>query len=282
MRSIFKKKNQNSFSTGGYKKYRKPALFGSGKTLKEIAERQQSAPKKDILKPFLSNFKLFITIVGAIFFVWLLFFSNYFAIKDVFVEGNNLTMAEEISSYAPKGHNIFFLNIKSTKTRMLQEHAELKDVLIYKGLPNAIKFVVLEEDPKIIWQTGSDRFLVSSQGKIAGKVTEGQFSDLPTVFDKKNIPVSPGEHLISPNFLAFVKNINDNFFDKTGIKLTNFEIDETTFDVNARTEAGFYVKFSSIRSSNKQLEDLKMVLAAHRQDIREYVDLRIDGWGYYK
>jgi hypothetical protein len=37
-----------------------------------------------------------------------------------------------------------------------------------------------------------------------------------------------------------------------------------------------------MRSSGKQLENLKKVLVEKRPDIKEYIDLRIDGWAYYK
>jgi len=37
-----------------------------------------------------------------------------------------------------------------------------------------------------------------------------------------------------------------------------------------------------MRSSAKQLNNLKEVLVQKRNDIKEYIDLRIDGWAYYK
>ena len=68
----------------------------------------------------------------------------------------------------------------------------------------------------------------------------------------------------------------------TNIKPTHFEVVETTFDVNLHTEAGFYVKFNTMRASAKQLDNLKKVLVKKREEVHEYVDLRIDGWAYYK
>ena len=111
---LFKRKKRNKFSPGGFRKYRNPAIFGSSRKLAE-ATRKQQAQKKKMPLPSFSAVKIFFCCMGAIILVWLLFFSDFFAIKDVFVEGNKLVPADEISPYAPKGHNIFFLVIKSTR-----------------------------------------------------------------------------------------------------------------------------------------------------------------------
>jgi hypothetical protein len=113
-------------------------------------------------------------------------------------------------------------------------------------------------------------------------ITGEEGRGLPKVIDKKNFSVSPGKKLVSPNFIAFIVNINQGFFNAVNIKPLDFEVDETTFDVVLRTEAGFYVKLNSLRSSKKQLENLKLVLVNKRPEIKEYVDIRIDGWAYYK
>ena len=114
------------------------------------------------------------------------------------------------------------------------------------------------------------------------KLEETETYTSPLISDSKNLPVSLGASIVSPNFIAFVTNINDKFFETTNIKPTYFEIPQTTFDLYLYTEAGFYVKFNTMRSSSKQLENLKKVLVEKRDGVKEYVDLRIDGWAYYK
>jgi hypothetical protein len=133
-----------------------------------------------------------------------------------------------------------------------------------------------------VWQAGEDKYLVSTQGEVMRKITSEDTAKLPLIVDKKSIQVKAGDKIVSPNFIAFISNLNDGFFTTVNIKPTYFEVLETTFDVNLYTEAGFYIKLNSLRSSKKQLESLKTVLVEKRQDIHEYVDLRIDGWAYYK
>ena len=259
---------------GGFKQYRQPSVFGSEKKLKK-----RELPKAT---PILPNFKLVSIFLVIVFVLWIILFSKYFQIKDVIVEGNNLVQKETIENYAPKGKNIFLFNVSDAKKDLLREHTEIKDVIIFKGIPNAIKIQILEEDPKLVWQSGDKRYLVSTDGRVAKEIGTEEFTNLPLIVDKKNVAIELGQKVISSDFIAFVMNINNQFFDKTNIKIKNFEIEETTFDLNVVTEAGFIVKFNSIRSSARQLENLKIVLVEKRPDIHEYVDLRIDGWGYYK
>lgn len=256
---------------GGYKVYKKPSVFSGGK-IKE---------KTNIKLPF-GLIKASFYLAAFLTIIFLFFFSNKFAVKDVIVEGNNIISTDKIESYIPVGDNIFRFNIKKTSQTILSENPEIKNVQILRGIPDAVKVIVLEHDNKLVWQTGNDKYLISSQGEVTKKINEGESFNLPIVIDLKNFPITIGSRLVSPSFIAFVLNLNDKFFEYTNIKPVGFEIPDTTFDVNLKTEAGFYVKFNTMRSSTKQLENLKKILVEKRQDIHEYVDLRIDGWGYYK
>jgi hypothetical protein len=266
-----KRKNNKNFLQGGYKQYRNPSVFGG----------KEPKPKKEFKVPKV-NFKIVIYLILFLIAIYFILFSNKFAVKEVIIEGNKLVSADAISPYVNKGSNILFINTTKLRKKILSENAQIKDVQIIRGIPDAVKIVVLEHENKIIWQTNGAKYLVSTQGEITKKIEEGETFDYPVVNDSKNIPVTTGVNIVSPNFIAFVVNIYNNFFEATNIKPTYFEVPQTTFDVYLYTEAGFYIKFNSMRSSAIQLENLKKVLVDKRPDIKEYVDLRIDGWAYYK
>lgn len=265
------KNNQNFVRGGGYKQYRSPLVF---------AEKSRK-PKRELKLPKI-NLKFIFYLAVLLVILFYVFLSGKFAIKEVMVEGNKLTPSDKIVSYAPKGSNILLINSSKIRDRILAENPQIQDVQIIRGVPDAVKIVVLEHENKIIWQTGGVKYLISTLGVATKKIDEGEIYNYPIVNDSKNLPVRLGDGIVSPNFIAFVANINDKFFETTNIKQTYFEIPQTTFDVFLYTEAGFYVKFNSMRSSAKQLENLKKVLVEKRQDVHEYVDLRIDGWAYYK
>jgi cell division septal protein FtsQ len=267
-----KKLNTNkNYLRGGYRQYRAPSVFG-GKTPKRKKEREKIKV----------NYKLILYIIVIILAVYYVFFSGKFVIKEVIVEGNHLVSSERISSYGHKGTNILFINSTKLRNQILEENPQIQDVQVIRGIPDAVKIIVLEHENKIVWQTGGIKYLVSTQGVVTKKIEEGETYTNPLVSDSKNLPVVLGTSIVSPNFIAFVTNINDKFFEITNIKPTYFEIPQTTFDLYLYTEAGFYVKFNTMRSSSKQLENLKKVLVEKRDSVKEYVDLRIDGWAYYK
>lgn len=220
-----------------------------------------------------------VIVIGLLYFV---FYSQIFTIKQVIVEGNSLTPTENITKDIPFGKNIFLIRIDEIKVKLLSDYPEIRNIEIYRGIPSAVKIVMLERESKMVWQSGEDHYLISDQGEVMKKISAEEGTGLPKVIDKRGIAVKTGGQLVSPNFVAFILNINNTFFDMVNIKPLDFEVDETTFDVTLRTEAGFYVKFNSLRSSKKQLENLKTVLVNKRPDIKEYVDIRIDGWAYYK
>lgn len=267
----FKKFKSRRRTYGGYKKFRSPAIFSGGK-VKE---------KKQIKIPKIS-YKLVLLLIVIALVLYYMFASGNFIISEVMVKGNNMISTEAIASEIPKGKNIFLLSSNTIEKKIKAANPEIQTVQVIKGIPNAIKVVVFEHDCKMIWQSGEKSYLISTQGMVAKEIKEGETYNYPKVIDKKGISVEIGSGLLSPNFIAFINNIHSQFKEATNISPLHFEVEETTFDVNLFTEAGFYVKLNTMRSSAKQLENLKKVLVEKRNDVHEYVDLRIDGWAYYK
>lgn len=254
------------------KSYRSPLVYGASQTQGDFVL------SKSVLKII-----IFAGVLGAS--VYLVLFSSAFAVKDVIVEGNNLLLSEDVANAVPRGSNIFRLHNSKMKSGLLARFPEISDLEIYRGIPNAIKIVIQERDARLLWQTGEKKYIIDSQGEITREVVAGDEAKIglpPLVMDQKNIFVQPGSKLLSPNFVSFVTNIHSQFYDVTNIKPGTLEVEETTFDVILRTEAGFFVKFNTMRSSRKQLDNLKKVLLEKRDEVHEYVDLRIDGWAYYK
>lgn len=229
-----------------------------------------------------SIWKPAITILLMLIVLFYLLFSSKFEIRDILIQGNSLTSEQRIKSYIPQNANIFLFNIDKTKKQILAENPEIKDIEIYRGIPNALKIVVLEFDNKMIWETGGTRYLVSSQGRVTKQISDGETFDYPRVADSKNIAINLGDYIVSPSFVSFVINIQNNCFDITNMKPAYYSISETTFDLNLYTESGLYVKLNTMRSSTKQLENMKRVLVSKGSNIKEYIDLRIDGLAYYK
>lgn len=265
------RKQNTKIIYGGYKQFRNPRVF-AGKKITEQKERHF---------PW-HLWKLFLTIILLIIFTGWIFISEKFHIKEIIIDGNNNIGSERLQSYFHDNQNIFLFSSKDLKSKILAENTEIKDLQIIRGIPDTIKIIILEHDNKLIWESLGERYLISIQGKVTKKIESSESLNFPIVTDNQNLKVTPGDKIVSPSFVSFINNINNEFFNYTNIKPTTFSVNETTFDVNLATEAGFYVKFDTMRSSTKQLENLKKILVAKRSEITEYVDIRIDGWAYYK
>ena len=142
----------------------------------------------------------------------------------------------------------------------------------------------MEHNPALVWKTNGRCYLVSSQGYAYTDISENiaQYSYLPLVEDKNNLSFLKEKPILSPTFIAFTQNIFKNISGETNIEPDTFYIYETTVDLTLVTKAGFLVKFDTMRSSKTELTDLKKVLIEKRPEIKEYVDLRVPGWAYYK
>jgi len=250
-----------------YRKYRSSLIF-------------EPKQKKRISFSF-KKLKYFLCIAIFFYLIYFVFYSQRFYIKDVFIEGNNILSKDIILNEVSRA-NIFRLNVAALRAKLINRFPEIREVEIYRGIPNALKIVVNERDGRIVWQTEDRKYLVSSQGEVMRQIVAGEGDNLPVVLDKKNLPIKTGEGLVSPNLIAFIVNIDAGLLSDVNLKPNHFEVNETTFDLNLYTDAGFYIKLNSLRSSKKQLDNLKLVMVEKRPDIHEYVDVRIDGWAYYK
>jgi hypothetical protein len=214
--------------------------------------------------------------------IWLIFYSAIFRLKEVIIEGNRLVSADDIAETINSDDNIFRINTDEIEEKIIKINPIIKDVAIYRGIPNALKIVVLEKMPIGVWVSGDNYYLLDDEGYIDKKINSNDYLDLMKIYDQKKISVKIGDQVVSPDFIKFSQSVSSEFFNYTNLELNKFEVQETTFDLYVYTGAGFFVKFDTTRSANKQLTDLKNIIIEHREEIKEYVDVRINGWAYYK
>jgi len=258
-------------STGG-SQYRPPKIFVA-------AKEDKRKPKES--QPLWPRVKMVFYLIALLVGLYFVFASPLFKLKQILVEGNKSIPKEDVEKRFNLGTNLLLLSTKNAQKDLLNVYPQIQNVQIFKGIPDAIKIVIYEKEFKAVWETNGIRYYLSAHGEITKPVGDEK-TDLPLIVDKQNFPVKPNQQIASPNFIAFITNISENLNKEVGINPNHYEVAETTFDVNLYTDAGFYVKLNALRSSKKQLENLKKVLAEKRPEIKEYVDLRIDGWAYYK
>lgn len=224
---------------------------------------------------FLKIFFLILILAGILGYIF--FYSSFFQIKKVVADNPALT-EEFLNQY--RGQNIILLSTKKVQQEVTQKLPYIENIKVIRGLPDTLRIETKTYQPELIWQTQNHQYSVDSGGLVIGE-TNG-LSDLPIIRDNKNLPVQIKQPVVSQNFIEFIKKIQTRFIDKVGFKITYFEVNETIFQVDALTDQGWLVKFDTTRSIDDQLDVLTKLLAERKDEIHEYVDVRVEGRVYYK
>ena len=260
-REMFKKEPRNIL--------RQPKVFNPD----NLANKPRSNSRPLIVKLF----KWFLLILVIISIIYLLFYSPLFIIKNIIVDKDlPASINEHLESI--KGKNIFLIKSSKIKEDVLKTFPELTEISIIRGLPDSIKITYSERNPKMIWQSAGRYFLVDEAGIIFREIQGA--ADLPLVKDNNDLPVNIGSQVVSLNFINFAGEGRSKLKDI--MELDHFEVNETTFQLDAIMTNGLKLKFDTTRSIDSQLEALKKFLSDHPNEAEVYIDLRVEGKVFYQ
>ncbi|MCL5795299.1 MAG: cell division protein FtsQ/DivIB [Patescibacteria group bacterium] len=237
-----------------------------------------------------ANFSRVIIVMISIFlllvlFFWFVCFSPYFKIKIITISGSlNPEVGKEIEKF--KGKNILFFQIGKIEQQLASRQTSISSLEIFKGIPDTLRIKVNVRTPKIIWQTQGKNYFIDENGVIFELKNDESITQddnkLPIVIDNKNVPINLGARIITPDFIRYILDLNSNFENKIGTKIKEFHVDETTLQVEVITESGWRALLDTSRDYNTQLIVLKKILDQYKDEIKEYIDLRVEGRAYYK
>ena len=222
--------------------------------------------------------------------VWFFTSASWLQVKHIRLEGEATEpVAKEIEKL--KGQNILWLSITRPETAIVKHQPSIKEIQILRGIPDTLRVKLIERDPALHWQVGDHLYTIDGTGFVyrreeLKKREDGSYEypavGLPIVTDTQQVPVEIGRAAVRADFITFVHVLKDRLPKDYGLKFERAEINETTFNVNVVTDAGWKVRFDTTRKIEPQLRTLGNVLDAKRGEIKEYLDLRVRGWVYYK
>ncbi|MBU2595588.1 FtsQ-type POTRA domain-containing protein [Patescibacteria group bacterium] len=237
---------------------------------------------------FNKKFFYFILLIIALVFIFYgLFFSSFFRVKNMDLKGTNLVDGDKVKkviTYAlNEEDNIFLYQGADIAAKIKENFPLISEVRVQKGIPDTIRVVIQEREPVIVWQTGNKKYLVDKEGLSYLEADANNSKDLPIVIDSQNLPVKLSDKVASSKFLDFFREIVEKFSPRSNLKIKELKINETTFDLSVVTTDGFVVFFDTQRSAETELDDLRRVMT-HLKGAKpkEYIDLRVEGWAYYK
>ncbi len=259
--------------------------WGSGKRKKVIKNpslyyKSKSQESNKANYSIVSNILKIVFPIGIL--IYFTFISNIFSLKEIQISGNSNIETQSIENLIPKGQNLLLINSQQIQTKIIEQIPEIRSVKIYKGIPSAVKIIIEENSPNLVWLTQNKSYLINDKGVAYREIADYNMLTIPTIVDHKNVPILINQKVVSDNFVSFLQKINDNITEKTNLEVKDYYIEETTVDLYLVAKDNIIVKFDTLRDSEQQLENLKIVLMEKKDEIKEYVDLRINGWVYYK
>lgn len=237
-------------------------------------------PTPKIKPRVLTKLKIFVGVllVVVVALAWFLFFSPYFNVKNISIEGD--ASAETISSIEVlKGRNIFLIGGRRAERDLQQKQPWIKSIKLIRGIPDTVRVRLIERDAAFAWKTGEKMYLIDKEGVVFKEIAE---SKLITINDNRNVPAQRGTQVVTIDFIDFVESLRQTFPLQTELKINGLQIDETTFHVGVVTDRGFRIIFDTLRSLQQQLDDFNLVYREKKDEIKEYADMRVEGVVYYK
>lgn len=211
---------------------------------------------------------------------WLVFDSPILRVATV-QPGGELT--DPITHYVSTlvGQNILRISERRVTQELQAVEPTVATVRLTRGFPNELLVTVTRRHPVLIWQVGDTQWAIDAGG-VAFPFDPTVAGGIPRIRDLRNPTVSAGQVLVSPSFVTFVRDVFTELPARIGGSLRDGEIVETSVSFKVITEWGWSIYLDSRRPLLGQLNNLNLVLRDYHDQIHEYVDLRLPGWGYVK
>jgi hypothetical protein len=222
------------------------------------------------------------------FVIWFFTSAPWLAVRDIRIEGE-ATDETKAEIEKLRGQNILWLSVTRPEAAIKEHQPAIEEIQILRGIPDTLRVKLIERQPAMMWQAGETWYTVDPSGfvyreQVIPKKEDGSLdfpgTDLPVVVDTRSVPVKITDVIV--RLITFVTELKNRLPKEVNLRYVRAEVGETTFNVTIVTDAGWNVLFDTTRSLDVQLKTLAKVLESKRGDVKEYVDVRVRGWVYYK
>lgn len=229
-------------------------------------------------------------VMAVLFVVWFFTKAPWLKVKNIRIEGE-ATQETRAEIEKLRGQNILWLSVTRPEEAITQQQPSIKEIQILRGIPDTLRVKLIERQPAVIWQVDDRWYTLDPSGfafreQRIERRPDGSLNypgtDLPVVVDTKQLPVKIGQTVVRSEFVSFLQELRHRFPSEFNLQMVRGEVGETSFNVTAVTDAGWNVLFDTTRKLDPQLRTLKRVLESKRPEVKQYVDVRVRGWVYYK
>ncbi len=274
-KKIYRKKSNLTYSA---KKYSNPYFD----------KKQDGFLKKLSWKKKISILFVFVLFFS---FLWFLFYSPYFGIKEISVEGegriNEEDVKKDLENYLNRGfwffspkRNLILFDSENFKKEISKKYS-FKNFEIKKDYPNELKIFYKEKDYAFVWEEGGERYFCSEDGEIISKNINKE-SPYPVFENLSNKLINNKYIGVDYAYIDYGLDLYERFK-----KLKDFKIEKIIINdnLNIKLLNGPVVYFDIKKGMNAQIEKLlKLKQEKLKDDFNnlEYVNVKIGNSVYYK
>jgi len=248
--------------------------------------------KKSIVK----NRFFWLTLLILLFlgtFLYFLFFSPFFQIKEILISGNEEISAEKVKNIVEKNlekkilflstKNIFLVNLNHIKKEILDSFPPIAETEILKVFPDTLNVIIEERLAIANLCQENNCFLLDGEGIIFEKNFK---ENLIKIADEQTVDRIPtlGEKIIEKDYLDKIFKVQKNISEDLKIEIKEFIVFGEK--LNVRTIENWEIYFDPKGDLSWQLTKLNLVLKEKiplekRKDL-EYIELRFGDFATFR
>ncbi|HLC48978.1 MAG TPA: FtsQ-type POTRA domain-containing protein [Candidatus Andersenbacteria bacterium] len=237
-------------------------------------------------------FLLLIIIVPFCILVWLLFFTQTFAVSAITTVDAKPSTQESIQTIMKdsSGKNILVIPTDQLEQKILHDVPQVRDVHIVRKLPGTLKVIVQEKKPALLLISGGSYYFVDTEGIAYENASLDVLPGVVLSTVKNSDPdaiVKLGANAVESSFVAFITEAQEKLPEITGAQIAEMRIPSlATREVHFLLDKNWRILMDTTRSAADQMGILSRLLedtiTPEELQTLEYIDLRIPNRVYYK
>ncbi|MGM0438811.1 MAG: cell division protein FtsQ/DivIB [Patescibacteria group bacterium] len=226
------------------------------------------------------------------FFLYLLLFNSFYQLKDVKLNGAELTTESSLVNFVKRNskkkfifesNSLLFSSNFSLKDNILDSYPHIEGVDIEKIFPETLKVSITEREEAAIWCKGKDIY------KTCYKIDDQGVAYQMVEFDEDHFEIDQqiegdvtlGKKTLSGEKISFIfkaKEEVEEFFELERMVIPHAR------SLYTETEEGFEIRLDFKSELEDQIERLDILLSEEIEEVDglEYIDLRYVNSVYYK
>lgn len=230
--------------------------------------------------------------------LYFLFYSNYFAIKEIKITGEGKISNETIERMVwEQVDNNFLIFLPQKNIFLFDEERLIKDLenkyffdykSIEKKLPDTLIINFREKQYSFVWSEGDKYYYADKDGNIISDANPLEITqkEYPLVSNISEAAIKDKKISVKPETLNYIIDLFDAMKDYSdNFKIERFLVDDEINTVKIDLENGPRVYFNTNEEINKQINKLVIIKNERLKDDfadKIYIDVRIGDSIYYR